>query len=404
MPGELRPQSATRWGRRGHRVTNSHVIHHDFGYRKRQARRSMEQTCDDLALLVLAAVALLAGLTFRDYGIGLGRLQPHAEYADLLLRMYGSGFRGHRRACPFANLYMYGGGFGHGGRAPCTRSFRSSCSRRAACSAPSSAVGRSCGDVAARPPGRRDRLRDWPRCSCSRSARPSTAHMFMNPKDAPFAVAMIILMLGLVRLAEEISAAHASDHSDRRHRAPDFRSVPASLGGLALVYAGGRLHAAVPRGVPQPRARARHPVASSTSSMCCCPALVVGYLIMGPDLGRGRSSSSTIPSPRLTYFSHFFEKPWKEMFDGALVSVPDMAHGRICRRCFALQLPEVLLALLAVGRRRHFRAVCRAREVAGKAARPSCLMLTFRRLRCRFAIADGEAACASITASGTSFS
>src|SRR5260370_7478590 len=28
-------------------------------------------------------------------------------------------------------------------------------------------------------------------------------HMFMNPKDAPFAVAMVILMLGLVRLAEE---------------------------------------------------------------------------------------------------------------------------------------------------------------------------------------------------------
>src|SRR5260221_7430526 len=27
--------------------------------------------------------------------------------------------------------------------------------------------------------------------------------MFMNPKDAPFAVAMVILMLGLVRLAEE---------------------------------------------------------------------------------------------------------------------------------------------------------------------------------------------------------
>src|ERR1700750_2481215 len=28
-------------------------------------------------------------------------------------------------------------------------------------------------------------------------------HMFMNPKDAPFAVAMVILMLGLVRLAGE---------------------------------------------------------------------------------------------------------------------------------------------------------------------------------------------------------
>src|SRR6187431_2629282 len=28
-------------------------------------------------------------------------------------------------------------------------------------------------------------------------------HMFMNPKDAPFAVAMVVLMLGLVRLADE---------------------------------------------------------------------------------------------------------------------------------------------------------------------------------------------------------
>src|ERR1700750_915538 len=31
-------------------------------------------------------------------------------------------------------------------------------------------------------------------------------HMFMNPKDSPFAVAMVILMLGLVRLAEEYPA------------------------------------------------------------------------------------------------------------------------------------------------------------------------------------------------------
>src|SRR5204863_10041125 len=28
-------------------------------------------------------------------------------------------------------------------------------------------------------------------------------HMFMNPKDAPFAASMVILLLGLVRLAEE---------------------------------------------------------------------------------------------------------------------------------------------------------------------------------------------------------
>ncbi|MDH8442184.1 hypothetical protein QIG66_27600, partial [Klebsiella pneumoniae] len=34
------------------------------------AGRSIEQTCDDLALAVLAVLAVVAGLTFRDYGLG----------------------------------------------------------------------------------------------------------------------------------------------------------------------------------------------------------------------------------------------------------------------------------------------------------------------------------------------
>ena len=73
------------------------------------ARRSVERTCDDLAIIVLGAVALIAGLTFRDYGLGWDDY-THAEYADLLLRMYGSGFKD-TGALSFANLYMYGGGF-----------------------------------------------------------------------------------------------------------------------------------------------------------------------------------------------------------------------------------------------------------------------------------------------------
>src|SRR5258708_21048147 len=73
------------------------------------AQRSVERTCDDLAILVLAVVAVIAGLTFRDYGLGWDDY-THAEYADLLLRMYGSGFKD-TGALSFANLYMYGGGF-----------------------------------------------------------------------------------------------------------------------------------------------------------------------------------------------------------------------------------------------------------------------------------------------------
>jgi hypothetical protein len=51
------------------------------------------------------------------------------------------------------------------------------------------------------------------------------------------------------------------------------------------------------------------------------------------------------PFEALTYFSHFFEKPWKEMFDGAIVSVPDMPWSYL-PTLFALQLPEVMLVLM----------------------------------------------------------
>jgi hypothetical protein len=72
-------------------------------------RRSVERTCDEIAIAVLAVVGLIASLTFRDYGLGWDDY-THAEYADLLLRMYGSGFKD-TAALSFANLYMYGGGF-----------------------------------------------------------------------------------------------------------------------------------------------------------------------------------------------------------------------------------------------------------------------------------------------------
>src|SRR6187402_3755177 len=72
-------------------------------------RRSVDRTCDDLAIALLAVVSIVASFTFRDYGLGWDDY-THAEYADLLLKMYGSGFKD-LGALSFANLYMYGGGF-----------------------------------------------------------------------------------------------------------------------------------------------------------------------------------------------------------------------------------------------------------------------------------------------------
>ena len=77
------------------------------------------------------------------------------------------------------------------------------------------------------------------------------------------------------------------------------------------------------------------------------PGLVFGYLVMGL-IWPWSIMEPGNPFRALTYFSHFFEKPWKEMFEGALVSVPDMPWSYL-PTLFALQLPEVLLALAIAG-------------------------------------------------------
>jgi hypothetical protein len=77
------------------------------------------------------------------------------------------------------------------------------------------------------------------------------------------------------------------------------------------------------------------------------PSLILGYLIMGL-LWPWSIMQPGNPFGALNYFSHFFEKPWKEMFDGALVLVPDMPWSYL-PTLFALQLPEVLLGLAIAG-------------------------------------------------------
>ncbi len=302
------------------------------------ARRSIERTCDDLAMLVLAAVAVIAGLTFHDYGLGWDDY-THAEYADLLLRMLGSGFSD-TSALSFANLYMYGGGFDlvaallH--KILPLELFET---RRL--------LGAIVGVIGLAVTWRLGRRIGGPLAGLAALLLLALCptfygHMFMNPKDAPFAVAMIVLMLGLVRLADE-------------YPSPSPRTIlivglgaglsigSRILGGLALVYA---MIGFIPlllaeyhsQGAREAVRRFAHVV------YVLLPGLVLGYLIMGL-IWPWSIMKPGNPFEALTYFSHFFEKPWKEMFDGALVSVPDMPWNYL-PTLFALQLPEVLLALM----------------------------------------------------------
>ncbi|HXH44916.1 MAG TPA: glycosyltransferase family 39 protein [Bradyrhizobium sp.] len=301
--------------------------------------RSIERTCDDLAMLVLAAVAVIAGLTFRDYGLGWDDY-THAEYADLLLRMFGSGFKD-TAALSFANLYMYGGGFDmvaallH--KVIPLELFET---RRL--------VGAIVGVVGLAVTWRLGRRVGGPLAGLAALLLLALCpifygHMFMNPKDAPFAVAMIILMLGLVRLAEEYP-----QPSPRTILIVGLGAGLALgcrvLGGLALVYA---MVGFMPllleelrnEGLRESVRRFAHVV------YVLLPGLVLGYLVMGL-IWPWSIMRPGNPFEALTYFSHFFEKPWKEMFDGAIVSVPDMPWSYL-PTLFALQLPEVMLVLTA---------------------------------------------------------
>jgi Dolichyl-phosphate-mannose-protein mannosyltransferase len=305
------------------------------------SRRSVERTCDDLAVVVLAAVTLIAGLTFRDYGLGWDDY-THAEYADLLLRMYGSGFKD-TGALSFANLYMYGGGFDMAAallhRVIPLELFET---RRL--------LGAIVGVIGLAVTWRLGRRVGGPLAGLAALLLLALCptyygHMFMNPKDAPFAVAMVILMLGLVRLAEE-------------YPQPSPRTIlivglgaglsigSRILGGLALVYA---LVGFIPLLVDEIRSHGARQAGRRFLHLLyvLMPGLILGYLVMGL-IWPWSIMEADNPFQALSYFSHFFEKPWKEMFDGALVSVPDMPWSYL-PTLFALQLPEVLLGLSIAG-------------------------------------------------------
>jgi hypothetical protein len=156
---------------------------------------------------------------------------------------------------------------------------------------------------------------------------------------------MVILMQGLVRLAEE-------------YPSPSPRTILIVglgaglsigcriLGGLALVYA---VAGFIPLFLEEIRTHSAREAAHRFAHVAyvLMPGLILGYLVMGL-IWPWSIMEPTNPFQALTYFSHFFEKPWKEMFDGALVSVPDMPWSYL-PTLFALQLPEVLLTLTITG-------------------------------------------------------
>jgi hypothetical protein len=292
---------------------------------------------DCLAVGVLAFIAAIALATFRDYGLGWDDY-THSQYGALLVSLYQSNFAD-ERALSFVNLYMYGGGFDIVATlAAKILPFDLLEMRRL--------VGAAVGLVGLFATWRLGRRLGGPLAGLLGllllAATPLYyGHMFINAKDGPFAAVMAIALLALVRAFEEYP----------RPTPPTIALCGIGIG-LAIgarVLGGFAIATAL---LPLPfiiavrsRATGLRIALSECGSFLLpfIPAAMLAYLLMGL-VWPWSVISPLNPFRAVEYFSNFFEKPWRELFDGQLIPVIDMPRSYV-PTLLAVQLPELMLAL-----------------------------------------------------------
>jgi 4-amino-4-deoxy-L-arabinose transferase-like glycosyltransferase len=313
--------------------------------------RSVIVSADRVAVLILAGIAVVAEITFRDYGLGWDDY-THSQYGDLLLKLYGSGFAD-TRALSFVNLYKYGGGFDMAAAlAAKVLPFGLFETRRL--------IGAAIGILGLFVTWRLGRRIGGPGAGLIALVLLAACplfygHMFMNAKDAPFATAMAVLLLGLVRAFDE-------------YPRPDARTVVLAGVGLGLAF-GSRVLAglAAPVGlaalifvvIVEANAGGWKVATQRCGQFLwtLLPALALGYLIMGL-LWPWSIHSPLNPLHAAEYFDTFFEKPWDELYEGRLIPVLNMPASYL-PHLFMLKLPEVMLALGLIGTLGAFAAAAR---------------------------------------------
>ena len=325
-----------------------------------QRGQSAARALDITAAALLIAVVAVAALTFRDYGLGWDDY-THSQYGELLLGLYGSGFAD-RRALSFVNLYAYGGGFDMAAALLAkVLPFDVFETRRLA--------GALVGIAGMAATWRLARRVGGPLAGAVALALIAACplydgHMFMNPKDGPFAAAMAFCMLGLVRAVDEYpkpSMATGALAGAGLGLAIGTRI----LGGFAVLYALLGLLAIL--AIEIPRAGARAAAARAGGFVLrLLPWLILAYAVMAL-VWPWSVASPLNPGKALVYFSHFFETPWRELFAGSPVLVSEMPR-RYVAQLFWLKLPEVMLALGIAGAGGAFAAACRSTQPAPRRA------------------------------------
>ncbi len=310
-----------------------------------------ERWPDACAIAVLAAVALIAAATFQDYGLGWDDwIQSH--YGHLLVSLYSSGFTD-KRAFSLDNLYMYGGGFDL--LAALTSKilpFDPYATRRL--------LGAAIGIIGLFTVWRLARRLGGPLAGLIALILLVTCplfygHMFINCKDAPFAVVMMLALLGIIHAIGQYP-----------HPRPATVTLVSVAFGLAVgtrVLGGFAVIEALLSLLLIVGLRWRLLGRSEALRECAAflwpfiPGAVLAYLVMGLVWPWGVAEPLN-PFRALHYFSHDFVAPWRDLFDGQLVSIVHMPRSYV-PTLLAVQLPELMLALGLFGFAGAVVAVCR---------------------------------------------
>jgi hypothetical protein len=323
--------------------------------------------CDRTAVALLVVCTAIVFAVFRDYGLGWDDY-AHAQYGDLLVSYYATGMED-TRALSFINLYKYGGGFDLAAALTAKiLPFTVFETRRL--------LGGLTGIVGLIAVWRAARRLSTPFGGLAATALLAACplyvgHVFMNAKDGPFAVAMAVLMCGLVRMVEEYPRPHWTTRIlvglglglSIGSRVMGGFGVVAAL--CALVYV--LILDARSAGIRIASAKL------GQFTLAMLPAALLGYAVMALVWPWGVVDPLN-PFRALVYFAHFFEQPWEELFGGQIIMVTDMPR-RYVPTLFALKLPLVFLALTTFGMAGAAIAACMGGVARNRRALLACVVI-----------------------------
>jgi hypothetical protein len=169
--------------------------------------------------------------------------------------------------------------------------------------------------------------------------------MFINAKDAPFAVAMAFLLYGFIRAFDE--------YPRPKPLTIILFGIALGLligtrviGGIAILFAAAALLVYLLSEIRERGARTSIWRAATFVGTLAL-SLPLAYAVMAL-VWPWSVQEPLNPIRAIQYYSNFWEKPWKELYDGVRIMIPEMPRTYLPKLCL-LKIPEIFGGLAIAG-------------------------------------------------------